>query len=289
LSSLCKGQQVRDLHLPVSSQDPRLGLTLQWTPLAATENVWHILEVIPDSPADQAGLLPYGDYIIGTPEGIVHGESGLGELVEDFLSRPLRLWVYNNEYAVTRPVTITPSRAWGGEGALGCVLGYGALHRLPPALSEPPSAPGDTLFETARFSNEESRATSNPASSIQNYGQPPANTLEPSSLLTPADIAAPPPVGQSQANASTGRGGRKPRKGVSPNRGFDDMWKEGEDKSKEEDFAPPKKPDETPLPPPPKRESPTKEGPSAASLSFPSAERTETASPAPIIDEDDTD
>lgn len=60
-----------------------LGLTLQWCPLAVAEDIWHILDVAPNSPADHAGLLPYGDYIIGTPEGIVRGESGLGELVED--------------------------------------------------------------------------------------------------------------------------------------------------------------------------------------------------------------
>jgi hypothetical protein len=45
--------------------------------------VWHILDVTPDSPADVAGLLPYWDYVIGTPEGLVRGESGLGELIED--------------------------------------------------------------------------------------------------------------------------------------------------------------------------------------------------------------
>ncbi len=48
-----------------------------------TEDVWHILDVAPNSPADAAGLLPYGDYVIGSPEGLVRGESGLGELVED--------------------------------------------------------------------------------------------------------------------------------------------------------------------------------------------------------------
>jgi len=48
-----------------------------------TEDVWHILDVTANSPADLAGLLPYGDYVIGSPEGLVRGESGLGELVED--------------------------------------------------------------------------------------------------------------------------------------------------------------------------------------------------------------
>jgi len=52
-------------------------------PLSSSDDVWHVLEVAPNSPADLAGLLPYGDYIIGSPEGIVRGESGLPELVED--------------------------------------------------------------------------------------------------------------------------------------------------------------------------------------------------------------
>lgn len=38
---------------------------------------------MPNSPADVAGLLPYSDYVIGSPEGLMRGESGLGELVED--------------------------------------------------------------------------------------------------------------------------------------------------------------------------------------------------------------
>jgi len=28
-------------------------------------------------------------------------------------------------------VTITPNGAWGGEGSLGCGIGYGYLHRIP--------------------------------------------------------------------------------------------------------------------------------------------------------------
>jgi GRASP55/65 PDZ-like domain len=67
----------------VPAEKPSLGMALQWTPLSAAEDVWHILDVIPNSPADVAGLLPHGDYVIGSPEGLVRGESGLGELVED--------------------------------------------------------------------------------------------------------------------------------------------------------------------------------------------------------------
>lgn len=204
--------------------------------------------MIPNSPADLAGLLPYGDYIVGTPEGIVHGESGLGELVEDYLLRSLRLYVYNHEYGVTRLVNITPSRSWGGSGALGCVLGFGALHRLPLPLTEPPVAPGETLFETARFSNEEGR----PARQLSPAEAPALDDTptEQSNFLVPASIALPPPAPSSNTSPGHHRMGRKARHAASSNQAFEDYFMEGEQRSKEEDFAPAVK--STPPPPPPK-------------------------------------
>lgn len=78
-----QGQKIREVYLSIPADKPTLGVSLQWSPLSIAEDVWHILDVIPNSPADVAGLLPYGDYVIGSPEGLVRGESGLGELVED--------------------------------------------------------------------------------------------------------------------------------------------------------------------------------------------------------------
>lgn len=248
-----KGQTVRNLAIEVPTPSPTLGLSLQWTPLSVTDNVWHILDVIPNSPADVAGLLPYGDYIVGTPEGDLHGEAGLSELVEDFLGRDLQVYVYNHEYAVTRIVTIVPSRGWGGSGALGCVLGFGALHRLPAPLKEPIAGPGETLFETARFSNEEHRPLS--GRSLPQAAYPPLSADNQSSdLWTPASMTSPPPQTQFVTSPpSTGppRGGKKPRlAAAAANMTFDDYFKEGEQKSREEDFAPPSK--SVPPPPPPK-------------------------------------
>lgn len=202
-----------------------------------------------NSPADLAGLLPYSDYILGTPEGVLHGESGLGELVEDHIGRPLRLYVYNNEYNVTREVTIHPSRDWGGEGALGCVLGYGALHRLPAPLSEPLAGPGETLFDTenARFSNEEPRQLSGSGEYLV-----PAATSDPSDLLVPAQIVSPPV-------AAPPRGKKEKKHGHAPNKAFmDDYFTEGEKKSRELDYAPGAR--STPPPPPPKIGGPPKAG-----------------------------
>ena len=271
LSNVFQGQRVRTLHIPVPTPSPTLGLTLQWTPLSSTEDVWHVLDVIPNSPADAAGLLPYGDYIVGTPEGSVHGEAGLGELVEDYLSRILRLYVYNHEYAVTRLVTITPSRSWGGNGALGCMLGFGALHRLPIPLTEPPAGPGETLFETARFSNEENRPLSSQLQSYPSGGSLYQTTSNQSSdLLVPATLASPPPPPPTASTPSAPpRTGRKSRKPVSPNSAFDEYFKEGEKKSKEEDFTPAAK---NAPPPPPKMV-----GPPLAKSPGPEAQREEAA------------
>jgi len=233
------------------------------------EDVWHILDVAPNSPADAAGLLPYGDYVIGSPEGMMRGESGLGELVEDYLNRPLRLFVYNHEYNVTRPVTITPSRGWGGEGALGCVLGFGALHRIPPPLEEPPAAPGETLFSTDSASFDEKR----PVSSSSSLPPPPVGA--PTELFVPANMAlpskSPPPQG----------GAAPPRKGkqrahhahVSPSGGggLDDYFKEGEEKSAKEDYAPTKG---SSVPPPPKMGGPPR-GPPKSATPVPSEEPAE--------------
>lgn len=231
------------MHIPISTSNPSLGVTLQWTSLSAASNIWHILDVPASSPADIAGLLPYSDYILGTPEGVLHGEGGLGELVEDHIGRPLRLYVYNNEYDVTREVTIHPSRDWGGEGALGCVLGYGALHRLPAPLSEPLAGPGETLFETetARFSNEEVRPHSSRGDPSQLFV--PATASASTDFLVPAQLSTPP-----STSAPTKKKDKKPH---STNKNFiDDYFMEGEKKSRELDHAPARTPGHTPPPPP---------------------------------------
>ncbi|KAI1313809.1 Golgi reassembly-stacking protein 2 [Mortierella claussenii] len=93
--------------------------------------VWHILDVAHGSPAQKAGLCPHLDYVIGTPYGIMRGEGDLYDLVEDNIGEPLRLHVYNSETDHVREIVIIPNEEWGGDGLLGCDVGYGYLHRLP--------------------------------------------------------------------------------------------------------------------------------------------------------------
>lgn len=239
-------------------------------------NIWHVLDVPASSPADLAGLLPYSDYILGSPEGVLHGESGLSEIVEDHINRPLRLYVYNNEYDVTREVTLTPSREWGGEGALGCVLGYGALHRLPPPLSEPVNAPGEMLFDGGDMSSEKT-----PYGASAGF-----QGADPASFVTPADqTQAQQDSTQAAAAAGGGGGGgeflvpaqmasappptnapprsHKKKTNRAAGGGIDDYFNEQEQKSRELD-RPETTRSKSPLAPPPKAGGPPKGGPPKA-------------------------
>ena len=243
-------------------QTGSLGLSLQWASLSLASTIWHVLDVPANSPADVAGLLPYSDYILGTPDGILHGESGLGELVDDYIGRPLRLWVYNNEYNVTRELEIVPSREWGGEGALGCVLGFGALHRLPAPLDEPVSAPGETMFDGANGSygtGEQFTTLAPPPNEPSGFAPPSDNGFMPqggdagsqaqgAGFLVPAQMVSPPPGGTS----APPRGKKKDRRahGQSAGGGLDDYFAEEEKKSKALDGS--ISASKTPPPPPAK-------------------------------------
>lgn len=115
----------------------------------ASEHVWHVLDVEPASPAALAGLRPYTDYVVGSDQ-ILQESEDFFTLIESHEGKPLKLMVYNSESDSCREVTVTPNAAWGGEGSLGCGIGYGYLHRIPtqpssqhkkPLGASPPGSP----------------------------------------------------------------------------------------------------------------------------------------------------
>jgi hypothetical protein len=87
-------------------------------PEFALENVWHVLDVIEGSPAESAGLVPYGDYIIGWAGGVLSSENDFYDLVEavcafgsrwtafrahepsfnQHIEKPLRVYVYSYDF-----------------------------------------------------------------------------------------------------------------------------------------------------------------------------------------------
>ncbi|XP_072903381.1 Golgi reassembly-stacking protein 2 isoform X3 [Hemitrygon akajei] len=108
-----------------------LGVSIRFCSFeGANENVWHVLEVEPNSPAALAGLRPHTDYIIGA-DTVMNESEDLFSLIETHEGKALKLYVYNTDTDNCREVVITPNTTWGGEGSLGCGIGYGYLHRIP--------------------------------------------------------------------------------------------------------------------------------------------------------------
>ncbi|KAH8388956.1 hypothetical protein KR215_008281 [Drosophila sulfurigaster] len=146
-----KTQTIRELTLtPCNNWGGQglLGVSIRFCSFeGANENVWHILEVHPNSPAELAGLRAYSDYVIGA-DAIRHENDDLFTLIETHEQQPLKMYVYNLDDDACREVTIKPNTAWGGEGALGCGIGFGYLHRIPiqpvPATATPAAATAAT-------------------------------------------------------------------------------------------------------------------------------------------------
>ncbi|TDH06902.1 hypothetical protein EPR50_G00118240 [Perca flavescens] len=108
-----------------------LGVSIRFCSFeGANENVWHVLEVEPNSPAALAGLRSHTDYIIGA-DTVMNETEDLFSVVEAHEGKELKLYVYNTDTDNCREVVITPNCDWGGEGSLGCGIGYGYLHRIP--------------------------------------------------------------------------------------------------------------------------------------------------------------
>jgi hypothetical protein len=107
-----------------------LGVSIRFNSMKnAEEQVWHVEQVYPRSPAQQAGLQAGTDYVVGTPDVLFSGEDDLYAMLRQHATVPL--YVYSTVSDDIRIVTVAPNAEWGGEGVLGCELGYGLLHRIP--------------------------------------------------------------------------------------------------------------------------------------------------------------
>ncbi|XP_078716598.1 Golgi reassembly-stacking protein 2-like isoform X2 [Lampetra fluviatilis] len=181
-----------------------LGVSIRFCSFdGANENVWHILEVEPNSPAVLAGLRPFTDYIIGA-DAVLNESEDLFSLIESHDGKPLKLYVYNTDTDSCREVIITPNKSWGGEGLLGCGIGYGYLHRIPTrpfTESNPNAALGYSSqrlegFTEVQLSAGSSMASASPAATVTAAMTPSTGleqTLSGLSLSSPG-VAIPPPL-----------------------------------------------------------------------------------------------
>ena len=67
-----------------------LGLSVRMCePEFSLESVWHVLDVLEGSPAESAGLVPYGDWVIGWSGGVLSAEGDFYDVVEAVCGIPL--------------------------------------------------------------------------------------------------------------------------------------------------------------------------------------------------------
>ncbi|KAM9333233.1 Golgi reassembly-stacking protein 1-like isoform 2-T2 [Pholidichthys leucotaenia] len=129
-----KTQRVRELEVTPSNMwggQGLLGASVRFCSFeGANESVWHVLDVEPNSPAALAGLKAHDDFIVGADQ-VLQDSEDFFSLIEANEGRPLKLLVYNTQTEQCREIVVTPNGAWGGEGSLGCGIGYGYLHRIP--------------------------------------------------------------------------------------------------------------------------------------------------------------
>ncbi|XP_061661686.1 Golgi reassembly-stacking protein 1-like [Syngnathoides biaculeatus] len=135
-----KTQRVRELEVTPGNMwggQGLLGASVRFCSFeGAAENVWHVLDVEADSPAASAGLVPHVDFIVGADQ-LLQSTEDFFSLIEANEGKRLKLLVYNTKSERCREVEVTPNGGWGGEGSLGCGIGYGYLHRIP---TRPPAA-----------------------------------------------------------------------------------------------------------------------------------------------------
>ncbi|TKS87696.1 Golgi reassembly-stacking protein 1 [Collichthys lucidus] len=135
-----KTQRVRELEVIPSNMwggQGLLGASVRFCSFeGANENVWHVLDVEASSPAAIAGLIAHDDFIVGADQ-VLQDSEDFFSLIEANEGKPLKLLVYNTKTDQCREVVVTPNGAWGGEGCLGCGIGYGYLHRIPTRPAQP--------------------------------------------------------------------------------------------------------------------------------------------------------
>jgi hypothetical protein len=241
-----------------------LGMTLQWTPLSVADQVWHVLNVAKGSPAEKAGLISHADYIVGAENGLLAsgGETLLGRAVSRIVSQyyeekkegapEIKLYVYNHDYDVLRPVTIRPNPHWGGTGLLGCGVGYGLLHRIPAVAG--------------KFDHEQRRRSSSVYRAESNNTLPPGGTLfeatseetaDSANYITPANLASAAPHVKQGAAGGASASKRRTHHASSfsgQNNDLSEYFKEEEQKSRElEGRSNQSTPDNIPPPPPAKK------------------------------------
>uniref|UniRef100_A0A2I3SIG2 Golgi reassembly stacking protein 1 n=1 Tax=Pan troglodytes TaxID=9598 RepID=A0A2I3SIG2_PANTR len=91
---------------------------------------FHLHGVQENSPAQQAGLEPYFDFIITIGHSRLNKENDtLKALLKANVEKPVKLEVFNMKTMRVREVEVVPSNMWGGQGLLGASVRFCSFRR----------------------------------------------------------------------------------------------------------------------------------------------------------------
>ncbi|CEM27830.1 unnamed protein product [Vitrella brassicaformis CCMP3155] len=195
----CRCRNVRDVYVIPSKWGGQglLGATVRYDTFENCENQGvRVLDIFPRSPAAAAGLVPYKDWLLGTSDVMFKDLDELVETVNYYLNKPVAVYVYNSDVETIREVILTPNHNWGGDGSIGCDIGTGLLHRIPPPRSMPAQP------QTPQIQQQQQPQQ-------QTYPTPPQ--MQPPPPQHPHKVPeAPPPQQYVAANAAAGQNAPPP-------------------------------------------------------------------------------
>ncbi|CAH6777549.1 Gorasp1 [Phodopus roborovskii] len=91
---------------------------------------FHLHGVQENSPAQQAGLEPYFDFIITIGHSRLNKENDtLKALLKANVEKPVKLEVFSMKTMKVREVEVVPSNMWGGQGLLGASVRFCSFRR----------------------------------------------------------------------------------------------------------------------------------------------------------------
>lgn len=109
-----------------------LGATIRLEAYGDSHN--HLLavkNVLLGGPAQEAGVQPDKDFIMGTREIAFKSVEDFAKYAEVNEGQEIRLHMYNTATETIREVSLIPNREWDGQGLLGCDVSFGYFNKLP--------------------------------------------------------------------------------------------------------------------------------------------------------------
>ncbi|CAH8299194.1 unnamed protein product, partial [Schistosoma turkestanicum] len=88
------------------------------------------------------------------------------ELIDSSDGHVIQLYVYNSQLDSCREVHLKPDSNWGGNGLLGCDIGYGYLHRIPTAALASPESSSQLSNNVSNHPRESMKPSTNGESKL---------------------------------------------------------------------------------------------------------------------------